>query len=182
MNSTDATGTDLAATRKRLEQEHNELKRELQDATYRLNKAEADVANREAALSKVKAEFAAAQEANVQLKQEKSSAQASADAVYQLEAEIKKLNRQNKELLETLNQTNAKISDSAREVNALNTNCLSLESKINSLLRQREEVDASSATSLERLQRAQAELKEANARANAAEELASEIRASRRHH
>ena len=99
-----------------------------------------------------------------------------------MEAEIKKLNRQNKELLETLNQTNAKISDSAREVNALNTNCLSLESKINSLLRQREEVDASSATSLERLQRAQAELKEANARANAAEELASEIRASRRHH
>jgi|NOAtaT_6_FD_contig_81_367739_length_854_multi_4_in_0_out_0_1 chromosome segregation ATPase len=182
LNTSDSTGADLAATRKRLEQEHNELKRELQDATYRLNKAEADVANREAALSKVKAEFAAAQEANVQLKQEKSGAQASADAVYQLEAEIKKLNRQNKELLETLNQTNAKISDSAREVNALNTNCLSLESKINSLLRQREEVDASSATSLERLQRAQAELKEANARANAAEELASEIRASRRHH
>jgi len=181
LNSSETQGADLAATRKRLEAEHRELTRELQDATYRLGKAEADVAQRDAALKKVSAEFAAQQEANVQLKQEKSSAQASAEAVYQLEAEIKKLNRQNKELLEVSHQTNEKIGDATREINSLNSQCLSLESKINSLLRQREEVDASSAQSLERLQRAQAELKEANARANAAEELASEIRASRRH-
>lgn len=180
--ATDQQGNDLSGLRKRLEAEHSELKRNLQDVTYRLSKAEQEVATRDAQLSKLKSEFAAQQEANVQLKQEKVSSQKDTDLTYQLENEIKKLNRANKELLEQLNQTNARISDSGREVNALNSANLSLESKINSLLRQKEEVDAASALSLERLQKAQADLKEAKARANAAETLASEIRAERRAH
>jgi len=178
----DQQGTDLSGLKKRLEAEHAELKRNLQDVTYRLGKAEKEVATRDAQLSKLKSELAAQQEANIKLKQEKKASQENSDQAYQLEAEIKKLNRSNKELMDLLNQTNSRVSDAGREVNSLNSACLSLESKINALLRQKEEVDANSNSYLAKLAKAQTELKEANARANAAETLAQEIRAERRGH
>ena len=182
LTSSDTQGGNLAELRKKLEAEHTELKRNLQDVTYRLSKAEKEVQVRDSQLNKLKAEFAAQQETNAKLKEEKIASIKGADASYQLESEIKKLNRSNKDLLEQLNSTNAKVSDSGREINSLNTACLSLESKVNYLLRQKEDVDASSAQYLAKLQKAQAELKEANARSNAAEALATEIRAERRAH
>lgn len=179
---TDQQGTDLSGLKKKLEAEHAELKRNLQDVTYRLGKAENEVKTRDAQLNKLKTDLAAQQEANIKLKQEKKSSQENADQAYQLEAEIKKLNRANKELMDQLNQTNSKVADASREANSLTSACLSLESKINALLRQKEEVDAASNNYLAKLQKAQAEVKEANARANAAETLAQEIRAERRAH
>lgn len=182
LTSTDTQGGNLAELREKLENEHSVLKRDLQDVTYRLQKAEQEVAVRDAQLTKLRTEFAGQQEANIKLKAEKATAQSNADVGYQLESEIKKLNRSNKELLEVLNQTNSKVSDASREINTLNTACLSLESKITALTRQKEEADASAASHLAKVSKAHADLKEANARADAAETLASEIRAQRRHH
>lgn len=79
-----------------------------------------------------------------------------------------------------LKLANFKIDESAREINELNSQKSALNSKISSLVRQKEEAEDIASQNLTKFRKAQNEVKEANERADAAERLVNKLRAERK--
>lgn len=172
-----ATANDLDGVRKTLENAIKALKINLEDTLIRLAKAEKDIINKDAQITRISADLTVLEESNLRLRvQRKYLDKQTNQSVHFLEEERHRVAHLNSVLNQQVATANARVEQSVVEITDLNTQKLALQSKLQSATRQKEEADEIAAANLSKLRKAQADAKDANRRADNAESAASKLR------
>jgi len=168
---------DLTNVKKRLEAEIFQLKCNLEDNSNKLAKAESDAKLKDSQISKITSDLSILEEANLRLKvQRKYLDKQNSQAVHYLEEEKHRVAHLNSVLTQQVNTANARLDESNREITDLNTQKMALQAKLVSAARQKEEAEDIANANLHKLRKAQNDAKDANRKADAAENAASKLR------
>jgi len=168
---------ELSEIRRRLETEIGTLKINLDDASSKLAKAESDAKNKDQQIARVSADLSALEEINLRLKvQRKYLDKQNNQSVHFLEEEKHRVSHLNQVLSQQVHTAQARLEDSSREINDLNSQRSTLQARLQIASRQKEEAEEVAAANLSKLRKAQADAKDANRRADAAESAANKLR------
>jgi len=173
----EGTAGDLGAIRKQLESEIVQLKFNLEDTTNKLARAETDAKSLDGQIIRLQADLSVIEEANLRLKvQRKYLDKQNNQSVHYLEEEKHRVSHLNKVLTGQVNTATARLEESVREITDLVTQKAALQAKFTSASRQKEEADEIATLNLAKLRKVQSDAKDANRRADAAENAASKLR------
>jgi len=172
-----ATASDLDGVRKTLENAIKALKINLEDTSIRLTKAENDIRNKDAQITRISADLTVLEESNLRLSvQRRYLDKQTNQSVHFLEEERHRVAHLNSVLTQQVSTANSRLEQSAAEITDLTTQRLALQGKLQSANRQKEEADEIAAANLSKLRKAQADVKDANRRADNAENSATRLR------